>query len=147
MAVALSLPDRFLLWRDLIALVLPQKSLMPHEGLGTFKVQINRLGPFQWVGVGSEMDLLCGPAGNADDGRFPEREPVIEGVFLRNPSDQILIAAQQHPDRMLPLQAVKAALGDQRTEYIAEAGIAIHGKGAEFAASGEPDLNMSILEC
>lgn len=35
---ALSLPERLLLWRDLIALVLPQKSFMPHDRFGTFKV-------------------------------------------------------------------------------------------------------------
>lgn len=93
------------------------------------------------------MDLLGDPAGNADDGRFPEREPVIEGVFLRNPSDQILIAAQQHPDRMLLLQAGKAALADQCTENITEAGVAIQWESTEFAAPGEPDLNLGILGC
>lgn len=76
------------------------------------------------------MDLLCGPTGNADYGGFPEREPVIEGVFLREPSDQIPVTAQQHPDRMHPLRAGNAALGDQGTENITEAGITIHREGA-----------------
>ena len=93
------------------------------------------------------MDLLGDPTGNAGNGRLPERKTVIEGVLLRDPSDQIPVTAQQHPDRLLPLRAGKAALADQRTEYIAEAGITIHWKSTEFAASGEPDLNMSILEC
>ena len=115
-----------MLWRDLIALVLPQKTFMPHERFGTFKVQINRLGPRQRVGVGSEMDLLGDPAGNAGNGRLPERKPVIEGVFLGNPSDQILITSQKHPDRMLPLRTGKGALTDQGTENITEAGAAIY---------------------
>lgn len=99
---------------------------MPHKGLGPFKVQINCLGPCQRVGVGSEMDLLGDPAGNAGNGRLPKRKAVIEGVFLGNPSDQILVTAQQHPDRVFPLRAGKAALGDQRTENIAETGVAIY---------------------
>ena len=120
---------------------------MSHKGLGAFKVQINCLGPCQRVGVGSEMDLLGDPAGNAGNGRLPKREPVIEGVFLGGPSDQILITAQQYPDRMFPLRADKAALADQSTENIAEAGIAIHREGAELIAPGQPDLNLGILEC
>lgn len=91
------------------------------------------------------MDLLGGPAGNADNGRLPERKTVIEGVFLRNPSDQILITAQQNPDRVFPLRAGKAALGDQRTENMTEAGVAIQWEGTEFAASGKPDMNLGIL--
>ena len=93
------------------------------------------------------MDLLGDPAGNAGNGRLPEREPIIEGVLLRNPSDQILVTAQQHPDRIFPLRAGKATLGDQRTENITEAGVAIQWEGTEFAASGEPDLNMYVLGC
>ena len=120
---------------------------MPHEGFETFKVQINRLGPCQRIWVESEMDLLGDPAGNAGNGRLPKREPVIEGVFLGGPSDQILITAQQHPDRMLSLRAGKAVLADQRTENITEAGVAIQWEGTEFAASGEPDLNLGILKC
>ena len=120
---------------------------MPHEEFGTFKVQINRLGPCQWVGIGSEMNLLGDPAGNAGNGWFPERKPVIEGIFLRNPSDQILITAQQNPDRVFPLRAGKAALADQCTENITEAGVAIHREGAEFATPGKPDLNLGILGC
>lgn len=119
---------------------------MPHEGFRTLKVQINRLSPCQRVGVESEMNLLGAPTGNAGNGRLLEREPVIEGVFLGNPSDQILVTAQQHPNGMFPLRTGKAALGDERTKNLTEAGVAIHGEGAEFAASGEPDLNMRILE-
>ena len=144
---ARSLPESLLLRGDLIAFVLPQKSLMPHEGFGTFKVQINRLGPCQRVGVGSEMDLLGDPAWNAGNGRLPERKPVIEGVLLGNPSDQILVTAQQHPDSVFPMGVGKAALGDQRTENITEAGVAIQWESTEFAAPGEPDLNLGILGC
>ena len=93
------------------------------------------------------MNLLGDPAGSAGNGRLPKRKPVIEGVFLRNPSDQILVAAQQYPDRMFPLRADKAVLADQSTENIAEAGIAIHREGSELIASGEPDLNMYIWRC
>ena len=93
------------------------------------------------------MNLLGDPAGDAGNGRLPERKPVIEGVFLRDPSEQILIAAQQHPDGMLPLRAGKAALADQRTENITEAGVAIQWECTEFAASGETDLNLEILGC
>ena len=93
------------------------------------------------------MDLLGDPAGNAGNGRLPKRKAVIEGVLLGNPSDQILVTAQQHPDRVFPLRAGKAALGDQRTENIAEAGVAIQWEGTEFAASGKPDLNLGILGC
>ena len=46
---------------------------------------------------------------------------------------------------MLSLRAGKAALADQRTENITEAGIAIHREGAEFTVSGEPDLDLGIL--
>lgn len=120
---------------------------MPHKRFGPVKVQINRLGSCQRVGVGSEIDLLGDPAGNAGNGRLPKREPVIEGVFLGNPSDQILVTAQQHPDGMLPLRAGKAVLGDQGTENITEAGVSIHREGAEFAAPGKPDLNLGILGC
>ena len=102
---ALSLPERFLLWCDLVTFVLPQKSLMPHKGLGTFKVQINRLGPCQWIGVEYEMNLPGDPDRHTGDGRLPERKTVIEGVFLGNPSEQILVTAQQHPDRVFPLRA------------------------------------------
>lgn len=93
------------------------------------------------------MDLLGDPAGNAGNGRLPKGEPVIEGVLLRGPSDQILVTAQQHPDGVFSLQAGKAVLADQCTENITEEGIAIHGKGAEFAASGETDLDLGILGC
>ena len=93
------------------------------------------------------MDLLGDPAGNTGNGWLPEREPIIEGVFLGDPSDQIPVTAQQHPDRMLPLRAGKAVLGDQGTENITEAGVAIHREGAEFAASGKPDLDLGILGC
>ena len=93
------------------------------------------------------MDLLGDPAGNAGNGRLPKRKPIIEGVLLRNPSDQILVTAQQHPDRMLSLRAGKAALADQSTENIAEAGVAIQWEGTEFAAPGEPDLDLGILGC
>ena len=93
------------------------------------------------------MNLLGSPTGNAGNGRLPEREPVIEGVSLRDPSEQILVTAQQHPDGMLPLRAGKAALADQRTENITEAGVAIQWEGTEFAASGEPNLNMYVLGC
>lgn len=48
---------------------------------------------------------------------------------------------------MLSLRAGKAALADQRTENITEAGIAIHREGAEFTVSGEPDLDLGILGC
>lgn len=120
---------------------------MPHDRFGPCKVQIHRPGPCQRVGVGSKMNLRGTPAGNADDGRFPERKTVIEGVFLRDPSDQILVTAQQHPDRVFPLRAGKAALADQRTEDIAEAGVAVHGKGTELSASGKPDLNLPVLGC
>ena len=92
----------------------------------------------------SEMDLLGDPTGNAGNGRLPERKPVIEDVPLGNPSDQILVTAQQHPDGMLPLRAGKAALGDQRTENITETGVAIHRKGAGFTSHGKPDLNLEI---
>lgn len=120
---------------------------MPHEGFGTFKVQINLLSPCQRVGVGNEMDLLGDPAGNAGNGRFPEREPVIEGVLLRDPSDQILVTTQQYPDRIFPLRAGKAALADQGTENITEAGAAIQWEGTESAAPWEPDLDLGILGC
>ena len=72
------------------------------------------------------MNLLGDPAGNTDNGRLPKRKTVIKGVFLRDSSDQILVTAQQYPDRMLPLRAGKAALADQRTENIAETGVAIY---------------------
>ena len=72
------------------------------------------------------MNLLGGPIGNVGDGRLPERKPVIEDVPLGNPSDQILVTAQQYPDGMLPLRAGKTALADQRMENITEAGVAIH---------------------
>ena len=45
---ALSLPERFLLLGNLIAFVLAQESLMPHDRFGPCKVQINRLGPYKW---------------------------------------------------------------------------------------------------
>lgn len=93
------------------------------------------------------MDLLGDPAGNTDNGRLPKRKPVIESVFLGDPGEQILITAQKHPDRMLPLRTGKAALADQGTENITEAGAAIQWKGTEFTASGKPDLDLGILGC
>ena len=93
------------------------------------------------------MNFLRDPTGNAGDGRFPERKAVIEGVLPGDPSDQVLITAQQHPDRMLPLRTGKAALADQGTENITEAGAAIQWEGTEFTASGKPDLDLGILGC
>lgn len=93
------------------------------------------------------MDLFGGPAGNAGDGRFPKRKTVIEGVFIRNPGDQILVTAQQNPNRAFPLRAGKAALADQGTENITEAGAAIQWEGTESAAPWEPDLDLGILGC
>lgn len=69
---ALSLPECFLLWRNLIAFVLPQKSLMLHEGFSPFKVQINCLGTCQRVGGGSEMDLLGDQLGTLAMGGSPK---------------------------------------------------------------------------
>lgn len=93
------------------------------------------------------MNSLFDPVGNAGNGRLPERKPVIESVLPGDPGDQVLIAAQQHPDGAFPLRAGKAALADQCTEDIAEAGVAVHGKGTELSASGKPDLNLRVLGC
>ena len=99
---------------------------MPHDRLGPCKVQINCLGPCQRVGVGCEVNLPGAPDGHTGDGRFPKRKPVIEGVLPGDPGDQVLIAAQQHPDGAFPLRAGKAAPADQRMENITETGVAIH---------------------
>lgn len=93
------------------------------------------------------MNFLGDPTGNAGNRRFPKRKPVIEGVLPGDPGDQVLVAAQQHPDRAFPLRAGKAALADQRTENIAEAGVAVHGKGTQLSTSGKPDLNLPVLGC